>query len=322
MKPLKHLSDKVLLENTEILVRQEREILTAVLNHLREIERRRLFSGLGFSSLFDYAVKKLGYSNDQAYRRINAMRLIKEVPEVENKIHSGAITLASASLAQAFFRREQKTARLSLEQKREVLEKIAHKSSREAEKVILSLNPKPLGQDRILPLSEEFIEIRFPAPAGLREKLEQLKGLLAHSHPGISLADLVEKLADLGLKEWNPGKVSKRGKTSTLPNRNKERPLGSSKVDRSVVDRSIPRPLRRAIWQRDQGKCRNCGAQHALQLDHITPIARGGRSSLENLRLLCRTCNQRAAIQSLGLTKMEHYINYQPKTEPPVILRP
>ena len=43
------------------LVQEERELLTSVLAHLREIERRRLFCDLGFSSLFSYAVEKLGY---------------------------------------------------------------------------------------------------------------------------------------------------------------------------------------------------------------------------------------------------------------------
>lgn len=88
---LRNVSDQVLLEKTENLVKQERELLTQVLHHLREIESRRLFSSLGFKSLFDYAVKKLGYSADQAARRISAMRLLKEIPELEEKIESGAL---------------------------------------------------------------------------------------------------------------------------------------------------------------------------------------------------------------------------------------
>ncbi|MBX9766475.1 MAG: hypothetical protein K2X47_04310, partial [Bdellovibrionales bacterium] len=65
---LKSLKDEVLLANIKKLVAQEREILTSVLHHLREVERRRLFSSLGFSSLYSYAVGALGYSEDQAYR--------------------------------------------------------------------------------------------------------------------------------------------------------------------------------------------------------------------------------------------------------------
>jgi len=38
--------------------------------------------------------------------------------------------------------------------------------------------------------------------------------------------------------------------------------------------------------------CANCGAHEGLVLDHVLPIARGGRSTLENLQLLCAECNR------------------------------
>lgn len=39
-------------------------------------------------------------------------------------------------------------------------------------------------------------------------------------------------------------------------------------------------------------RCANCGAADNLVLDHILPIARGGRSSYDNLQLLCAECNR------------------------------
>ena len=38
--------------------------------------------------------------------------------------------------------------------------------------------------------------------------------------------------------------------------------------------------------------CCNCGAQDSLIIDHMIPIAKGGKSEPENLQLLCATCNQ------------------------------
>ncbi|MCX6117779.1 MAG: hypothetical protein NT027_09570, partial [Proteobacteria bacterium] len=67
---LVQLSDNELHLETQTLVSQERQVLTKILHHLREIERRRLFSDFSCSSLFDYAVKMLGYSEGQAQRRI------------------------------------------------------------------------------------------------------------------------------------------------------------------------------------------------------------------------------------------------------------
>jgi hypothetical protein len=62
---LKQMNDEGLLNKTDVLVREERELLTTILHHFREIERRRLFSALGYKSLFDMAVRRFGYGEDQ-----------------------------------------------------------------------------------------------------------------------------------------------------------------------------------------------------------------------------------------------------------------
>lgn len=38
--------------------------------------------------------------------------------------------------------------------------------------------------------------------------------------------------------------------------------------------------------------CANCGEISDLALDHVIPIAKGGLSRLDNLQLLCATCNR------------------------------
>src|SRR5690349_17009947 len=73
-------------------------------HHLCEIERRNLFCDVGYGSLFDYAVHELKYSEGQASRRINAMRLIKEIPQVEKSIANGELNLTNVAQAQTLFR--------------------------------------------------------------------------------------------------------------------------------------------------------------------------------------------------------------------------
>jgi 5-methylcytosine-specific restriction endonuclease McrA len=54
----------------------------------------------------------------------------------------------------------------------------------------------------------------------------------------------------------------------------------------------IPRAVRLAVWERDGGRCVDCGGDFELQYDHVIPWSRGGATSVENLQLLCAACNR------------------------------
>lgn len=60
---------------------------------------------------------------------------------------------------------------------------------------------------------------------------------------------------------------------------------------------AIPQHIKAEVWQRDGGRCRECGLDGSggasLEFDHIIPIAKGGANSVGNLQVLCRTCNGR-----------------------------
>lgn len=42
---------------------------------------------------------------------------------------------------------------------------------------------------------------------------------------------------------------------------------------------------------RDGGFCVKCGSVQQLTVDHIVPLARGGGNELDNLQILCKSCN-------------------------------
>ena len=46
-----------------------------------------------------------------------------------------------------------------------------------------------------------------------------------------------------------------------------------------------------ALIERDGLACAECGTVEKLTVDHIIPISKGGTDDLDNLRLLCRSCN-------------------------------
>ncbi|MFE3955966.1 TerD family protein [Nocardia sp. NPDC059091] len=55
--------------------------------------------------------------------------------------------------------------------------------------------------------------------------------------------------------------------------------------------RAIPQDVKSQVWQRDAGKCAECGSQEYLEFDHVIPWSRGGATSVDNLQILCRGCN-------------------------------
>lgn len=58
----------------------------------------------------------------------------------------------------------------------------------------------------------------------------------------------------------------------------------------------IPWPIRLGVGRRDNFTCRYCHAgigQRDLELDHIVPWSAGGTDRSENLRILCKFCNQK-----------------------------
>ncbi len=54
----------------------------------------------------------------------------------------------------------------------------------------------------------------------------------------------------------------------------------------------IPKDVKRVVFERDGGRCVECGSDFDIQYDHIIPFTMGGASTVENLQLLCARCNQ------------------------------
>ena len=60
-----------------------------------------------------------------------------------------------------------------------------------------------------------------------------------------------------------------------------------------AVRAQIPPAVRLFVWQRDGGKCVECGIRDRLEFDHIIPVIAGGSSTERNVQLLCEGCNRK-----------------------------
>ncbi len=322
---MKSLTNLELLSNIRALAQEERRIGVELLHHIREIDARKLY-GEKHSSLHEFLVQELKYSDGAAHRRIQAMRLLRDLPETEAKLSSGEITLSTASQLQNFFRAEKKLGTTyASAAKRELLSKIEGKSTRQTEGLLAAISLQAVPRERERTLNESESSITFVAGSELREKLMRLRGLVAHKNPCPSYAELFEMLADIALQKLDPSKSEPltAGKQLAQPTEptlayakraphllrapSPQSTHGTCKFQPIQPSRYIPTALKRLTWSRAQGRCefldsngRRCTSSYALEIDHKIPVGRGGIASEANLQLLCRSHNAHKNLGDYG----------------------
>jgi hypothetical protein len=58
------------------------------------------------------------------------------------------------------------------------------------------------------------------------------------------------------------------------------------------ANRRVPDSMRAVVLVRDGGRCRRCRRAINLEMDHIVPVSKGGKTEESNLQILCRRCNR------------------------------
>jgi hypothetical protein len=328
MLTLTHLSNSELLAHLPDIRARERNATAEIIAGLAEIDRRRLYLSEACSSLHTFCIQRLGYSENEAQKRIVVARLYQRLPRALLELESGSIHLTGLFVLAPCLTDRNADALLSEARgrtRREIEAILARWFPRSD--VLPSITPlPPSGKDMlaaipgnsastastaadapptpeafappIAPLSAASYHIQFTASVELHTKIEQARNLLSHAVPNGDLARLFERALDALLEH-----ETKRRLGAGKPRQRRQLRSGS---------RHVPLDIARAVWNRDSFQCtsvdaegRRCLEERFITIEHREPFACGGAASLENLCLLCAAHNAERAREEFGEAHIE-----------------
>jgi len=138
------------------------------------------------------------------------------------------------------------------------------------------------------PLAPGRYRVQFTASADLCDKLERLRALMRPSVPDGDLGAIVEQAVTEKLQRLE----ARRFARTPAPRKT------LSESETSPTTRQIPAAVKRAVYERDGGRCRyenkqgkRCTARQGLEFHHRRPFGHGGDHSVANIALACRCHN-------------------------------
>jgi hypothetical protein len=159
--------------------------------------------------------------------------------------------------------------------------------------------------------------LKLSISKGTYEKLRYAQALLSHAVPTGDAAGVFDRaldtlIATLEKRKFGTGTVPGRRSPTAARSRQPRTATTPPRPETTARKRYIPTQVRRAVWERDEGRCtfvgangHRCEARRFLEFDHIEPVARGGRATVEGMRLRCRTHNRYEAERIFGAAFMD-----------------
>ncbi len=167
----------------------------------------------------------------------------------------------------------------------------------------------PWRRARLTPVGPGVSELVVLLGEEACAQLEASRDLLGHAVPSGDLAEVLERAIALQYAHLRRRRCGASSRSGAGAGKGARAVESSNDAAPSVPrdPRHVPNAVRREVWERDGGQCtfvdadgRRCEERFRVELDHVVPVARGGCSTVENLRLLCRAHNQLAAERAFG----------------------
>jgi hypothetical protein len=335
------------------LVRRERDCLADMLLSLAEFDRRGHHRALGFASLFDYLHRSLGLSRGMAHYRQVATRLVHDFPEVVEPVRDGRLCLTTvvelarvmtfenrAEVLPRFFhlsRREAQQVAVGIRPAtvvpmRTVVTEVAPVEAgwagdgpspgggRSSTIELAMSHPRVLASDPVMGPEMDRPALSGPeAPSRAsqaRADVRPLTSTASRLHITVSpdFLALLER-ARAGQSHVQPGATDEQVLTAALE------VLVEKQAKRKA---SVPATVKREVRERDEGRCTwptddggTCGSTVRTEIDHVVPRGKGGPSTVENCRILCKAHNLEAARRTYGDDLMDHFTQRAPRAGEP-----
>jgi len=322
------LPNAQLLARVRELVRRGNAVEAELLVHLAEVDARQLYLEEGCSSMFTYCQRVLHFAEGVAYKRIQAARAARRHPQILEALRSGDLHLTAVGLL---------APKLTANNCAELICAARHLGADEIRRMLADREPKPAAptfvrrvaeptpkplvpalaaqpapppppvpppspQPRTEPLGAERYRVQFTADRELYAQLEELRALMRHQIPDGDIGKIVAKAVSSLLKQVRKQKFA----DTSSP-----RPTSPPNKDPS---RHIPSAIRRAVWQRDGGRCtyvsaggRRCDSNEFVEFDHVDGWSDTRAHSIAAITLRCRAHNQLRARKDFGDRHMARF---------------
>ncbi len=340
---LSHLTDQILLRDLAVLVDRDRKATAVLVAHIAEVDRRRLFRPAAHSSMFSYCVNVLHLSEQATFKRIRVARMARRFPAIFNALAEGRVHLSGLVMLKPYLTREsvdELLAAIEHKSSREITQLLADRFPKddvptrvralpqtraispqlssgtvcepcatasgepqnEAEPSVPRTEERPSAKTvapaKIEPLSPKRYARQLTKSQDMHDKLRHTQALLSHQLPSGDVASVIERALDALIAKLEKAKFAAT---------DRPRPIRES-----AKPRTIPANVKRAVRERDGYQCTflsesgaRCAERHFLEFDHVDEVARGGKATVDRIRLRCRAHNQYEAERSFGVAFME-----------------
>ena len=185
----------------------------------------------------------------------------------------------------------------------------------------------PVSPSVVRPLSPGRYKVQFTASAEFHHKLERLRALMAAKVPDGDLAAVIEQAVTEKLERLEARRFARtrapRQVSSHPPGHRGAVETDEAETRPSQFSRHIPAAVRRAVWERDGGRCRyvdehsrRCKERDELEFHHRHPFGLGGEHSVSNIRLMCCAHNAYLAECDYGKEAMAHHRRPRTRASP------